>query len=87
LGARRADILRLVLGDGGRLTAIGLALGLAGAVGLGFAVRSQLFGVSAVDAPSLLLVLALIAATAFVACWLPARRAAQVDPIVALRRE
>jgi predicted permease len=87
LGANKADILKLVLRDGGRLTALGLALGLIGAIGIGFAMRSQLFGVGVFDPLTLGTVLVLIAGTAFLACWLPARRAARVSPIQALRYE
>jgi predicted permease len=87
LGASRRDILRLVLGDGGRLTALGLALGLAGALAIALALRSQLFGVGVADPPTLIAVVVLIGATALAACWLPARRAARIAPIEALRYE
>ena len=87
LGAQRRDILRLVLRDGGRLTVLGLALGLVGAVVIALAMRAQLFQVGIFDPPTLLGVAAMIGATALIACWLPARRAARVDPIEALRHE
>ncbi|HEX6833825.1 MAG TPA: ADOP family duplicated permease [Rudaea sp.] len=87
LGARREDILKLVLRDGGRLTLAGLGAGLAGAIGLAIAMRSQLFGVGVVDPPSLIGVVVLIGGTALLACWLPARRAARVSPIEALRQD
>jgi len=87
LGASRSDILKLVLRDGGRLTALGLGLGLVAAVGFALALRTQLYGVGVLDPLTLGVVLGLIAATAFFACWLPARRAARVSPIVALRYE
>jgi len=87
LGAQRRDILRLVLRDGGRLTALGLGLGLAGAIAIGLAMRAQLFGVGVADPATLLGVVVLIGATALVACWLPARRAARIAPIEALRYE
>ena len=87
LGANRDDILKLVLRDGGKLTLIGLGLGLIGAIGIAFVMRSQLFGVGVVDPLSLILVLVLIGGTALFACWLPARRAANVSPIEALRYE
>jgi len=87
LGARRGDILRLVFSDGGRLTVIGLALGLLSAVAIALTMRAQLFGVGVLDPLTLLTVLLLIAATAAFACWLPARRAARVEPIEALRYE
>jgi len=87
LGAQRRDILRLVLRDGGRLTALGLGLGLAGAIAIGLAMRAQLFGVGVADPATLFGVVALIGGTALVACWLPARRAARIAPIEALRYE
>ena len=87
LGAQRRDILRLVLRDGGRLTALGLGLGLAGAIAIGLAMRAQLFGVGVADPATLLGVVALIGTTALFACWLPARRAARIAPIEALRYE
>ena len=87
LGAQRSDILRLVLSDGGRLTAIGLGLGLVGAIAIGLTMRAQLFGVGAFDPLTLVVVVVLIGGTALLACWLPARRAARVEPNVALRYE
>ena len=87
VGADAAQIRRHVLGGGARLILVGLALGVFGAVALGFALRSQLFGVGSVDPPSLIAVALVLAATAFAACWLPARRAARVAPLEALRHE
>jgi len=87
LGAQRRDILKLVLNDGGRLTAIGLLLGLAGAIAIGVVMRAQLFGVGVFDPITLSIVVVLIAGTALLACWLPARRAARVNPTEALRYE
>ena len=87
LGAQRRDILRLILGDGGRLAAAGLALGLVGAFAIALAMRSQLFGVGVLDPLTLVVVVVLIGGTALLACWLPARRASRVDPNVALRYE
>jgi macrolide transport system ATP-binding/permease protein len=87
LGARTGDVLRLVVGQGVRLIAIGLALGLAGAFAAARVLKSLLYGVSLTDPltfvgiPLLLLVIALLA------CWIPARRATKVDPLVALRCE
>ena len=87
LGARRRDILRLVLGDGGWLTGAGLLLGLIAALGIGAAIRAQLFGVAVADPATLAVVICAVGATALIACWLPGRRAAAIDPIVALRHE
>jgi predicted permease len=87
IGADSSQIHRHVFRDGGRLIAAGIGIGLIGAVVLGLVLRSQLFGVGSVDLPSLAAVVGLLTATAFLACWLPARRAAATDPMVALRNE
>ena len=87
LGARRGDVLRLVVGQGLRLAAIGLAAGLVGALGVTRVVRSLLFGVSPTDPVSFLGITVFLTLVAAVASWLPARRATGVDPIVALRRD
>ena len=87
LGARKEDVLRLVVGDGFRLATTGIAIGIALAVGLSRLLRGMLYGVSAFDPPAYLGLTLVLALTALVASWLPARRAAQVDPSVALRAE
>jgi len=87
LGASRADVLRLILGQGISLIAIGLAAGLLGAFAASRAVSSLLYGVGALDAAALVSALVMLAVVAFVACYLPARRASLVDPIEALRTE
>ena len=87
LGAERADILRLVLGQGLRMTLAGLAFGLAASVVLTPFLRSQLFGVTTTDALTYGSVTLLLWVVAFAACYIPARWAAKVDPMVALRYE
>jgi putative ABC transport system permease protein len=87
LGARRFDVLKLVVGQGMLLTLIGVALGLAAAFGLTRVMQSLLFGVTTKDPLTFVVVSALLIAVAFVACFVPARRATKVDPLVALRYE
>jgi putative ABC transport system permease protein len=87
LGARRLDVMRLVVGQGMKLAGIGLGIGLVGALGITRVVRSLLFGVSPTDPLSFGLITIFLTAVAAVASWLPARRATAVDPIVALRRD
>jgi len=89
LGAQRRDVLQLALGDGARMTLIGVAAGLVAALGLTRIMTkySLLFGVSATDPLTLLAVALLLTAVALAACYIPARRALRVDPVVALRYE
>jgi predicted permease len=87
IGARRSDILKLVLADGMRLASIGLGIGLIASLALSQLIKTQLFGIGVVDPVTLLAVIAVLAAAALLACWLPARRAAQLDPTEALRHE
>jgi putative ABC transport system permease protein len=87
LGAARADVLRLVVGQALRLTLIGMGIGLAGAYAVTRLMASLLFGVSASDPPTFVGVTLILALSALVAAWLPAERATRVDPMVALRSE
>jgi predicted permease len=87
LGAERGRIFRLVIGQGVRLSAIGITLGLASAFALTRAMRTLLVGVSPTDPLTFVAISAVFFAIAMVACWLPARRAAGLDPITALRDE
>jgi predicted permease len=86
VGGKRLDILKLVLGRGMRLTAVGLGLGLGLALVLSRIVASLLFGVSPTDPLTFTALSLLLAAVALLACLLPARRAMSVDPIVALKQ-
>jgi putative ABC transport system permease protein len=87
LGAQARDVLRLVVGQAMRLALLGVALGLMGAVALTRLMANLLFGVSATDLGTFTVVALLLAFVALMACWLPARRAAKVDPMVALKCE
>ena len=87
LGARQLDVLKLVVRQGMTLVVVGVALGIAGAIALTRVMSSLLFGVTAKDPATFVVVGALLTLVAFVACYLPARRATKVDPLVALRYE
>jgi putative ABC transport system permease protein len=87
LGARGLDITRLVLSQMAVVVGVGVALGAVGAVALAGEMRALLFGVTTLDVPTFAGVAALLVAVALLASYLPARRAARVDPVVALRTE
>jgi putative ABC transport system permease protein len=87
LGATRSHIHALILGQGVRLLAVGLVIGLAGALAFSRVLGSFLFEVKAIDPAIYAVVSILLAVAAIFACWIPARRASRVDPIVTLRAE
>jgi ABC-type antimicrobial peptide transport system permease subunit len=87
LGAQTNNLLRLILGEGMRLAAIGFAIGLVAALALTRFVSSLLYGVTPTDPITFAGALAILSAAAFVACYIPALRALRVDPVTALRYE
>jgi macrolide transport system ATP-binding/permease protein len=87
LGAPRGEVLKLILGSGARLSAIGIAAGVAGAVLAGYSLRTLLFGVQPWDVATLLLVVIILSAVSALASYVPARRASRLDPVRALHYE
>jgi predicted permease len=87
LGAQRMDVLRMVIREAMLLSAVGIAVGLAGALALGRLLRSLLFEINAEDPVTFIGVAILLAIVALLACYIPAQRATRVDPMVALRYE
>jgi ABC-type antimicrobial peptide transport system permease subunit len=87
LGARAIDVLKLIIRDGLVLVSIGVALGLAGAYALTRLMTTLLFGVTPTDGLTIVVVSAVLTGIALLACFIPARRATRVDPLVALHYE
>jgi len=87
LGASRKDILRIVLGEGMRIALIGVGVGILAALGLTRLLTQIIYGVSANDPLTFVGVAILLTAVALLACYIPARRAMRVDPMVVLRYE
>ena len=87
VGAERRDILKLVFGEGLRLIVGGVLIGWAAAILLARFLKAFLFGVAPADPATLIVVGLLFVGVALLACWVPARRASQVDPLEALRYE
>jgi putative ABC transport system permease protein len=87
VGAQRGDVLRLILRDGVRLAAAGIGAGVIVAIVLATGLKTYLFGISSTDPLTLAAMVIVVMAITLVTCWFPARRAARVDPLVALRNE
>jgi putative ABC transport system permease protein len=87
LGASASDVLRLVVGQGLKLIVIGVVIGLGGALAATRVLQSILFNVSPTDPVTFIGITALLMTISLLACWIPARRASKVDPMVALRYE
>jgi putative ABC transport system permease protein len=87
LGATARDVFKLIVGRGMKLTVLGVVIGVGGAIALTRLMHSLLFNTSATDPFTFILISLLLSLAAFFACYIPARRAAKVDPLVALRYE
>ncbi|MGH9837938.1 MAG: ABC transporter permease [Blastocatellia bacterium] len=87
LGAQASDVLKLIITKGMSFTAIGIVVGIAGALALRQFVASLLYGITATDSLTFVSISVLLAIVALIACWIPARRATKVDPMIALRCE
>jgi putative ABC transport system permease protein len=87
LGAQKGDVVSLIVRGGMRLALIGALLGLAGAFTLGRLMHSTLYGVASLDYFSFTFVAALLLAVALLASWIPARRSARIDPMIAIRND
>jgi putative ABC transport system permease protein len=87
LGAQVSDVLKLVIGQGMKPVLVGVALGLVASVALTRLIKSLLFGVSTTDPATFAAIAVLLALVALLACFVPARRATRVNPMIALRGE
>jgi len=87
LGAQKSDVLKLVIRQGLLLSSVGVLIGLASSLALTHLMKSLLYNVSAIDPPTLIIISILLTAVALFACYVPARRAMRVDPLVAVRHE
>ncbi len=87
LGATSRDVLKLIVGQGMLLTGAGIAIGIGGAFGLTRLMKSLLFDVKPTDPTTIAVIALLLGGVALLACWIPARRATKVDPMIALRYE
>ena len=87
LGARRSDVMMMVIGQGIKLAGAGILIGLGGALALTRLMETLVFGVSATDPLTYVTIVSLLTVVALLACWIPARRATKVDPLLALRCE
>jgi ABC-type antimicrobial peptide transport system permease subunit len=87
LGANQKDVLKMVMRQGAALTASGMAIGIVGALATTRFIKFMLFGINPTDLMTFAAITALLGAVALAACYVPARRATRVDPILALRYE
>ena len=85
LGATTGDVLKMIAGHGMKLAITGVGAGLLGSIAFNRLMKSLLFGVGAIDPPTFAGIALLLASVALLACYIPARRATKVDPLVALR--